>query len=89
MFVAYYLQNLEGLLSMYLVTVIGRGKPQATTCQQLIADYKSRRSNPMLKCSAQHTPKNHNKIRLKEKHGKTPHVNGRATRFSCVKLIQA
>ena len=44
-FPTYYLQDSEGLLPVYRVTTIGRGQPQAPTHQQLVADYKSQRSN--------------------------------------------
>ena len=70
-------EDSDRLLSMYRVTTIGRGQPQAPTHRQLVADNKSRRSNPMSECSAQRRLKATNKIGLKEKHGKTPHVNGK------------
>ena len=42
-----------------LQTAIGRGQPQTPTCQQVVVDYKSQRSNPISKYSAQHTPVSH------------------------------
>ena len=58
-FSTYYLQDSEGLMPVYRVTAIGRGQPQAPMHRQLVAGYKSQRSNPMSECSAQCTPVSH------------------------------
>ena len=69
---------------MYRVTAIGRGQPQAPTHRQLVPDYKYQRSNPMSEYFAQRTPKSHQQNRLKEKHGKALHVNGKVDDvFTC------
>ena len=56
-------EDSDKLLSMYRVTTIGRGQPQAPTHRQLVAGNKSRLSNPMLECSAQRTPESHQQNR--------------------------
>ena len=58
-FPTYYQQDSKGLMPFYCVKAIGRGQPQNSMHQQVVAGYDYQRLNPNVECFAKCTTMTH------------------------------